>query len=128
MEFPITAIYAVILALLAIILGARVSLMRAKLGVSILDGGNTRLSERIRQHGNLAENLPLALILLGLSEAAGTGTVWLHVAGLMLLVGRVAHPIGLNAANPNNILRGLGSGLTTLSMLVNIVMIALGWI
>jgi hypothetical protein len=54
MAFETTALYALPLALLGLILWFRVTLMRASLKVSIGDADNPALHERIRQHGQPA--------------------------------------------------------------------------
>ncbi|MEM7302025.1 MAG: MAPEG family protein [Pseudomonadota bacterium] len=125
MTLQITALYAILLALLAMWLGARVSILRAKNGISILDGGDKQLAERMRQHGNFIENVPLALILMGLAEMNGAGSTLLHVIGVLLLASRVLHPFGINFDKPNEVLRGVGSTGTSLSMLI--AMGYLGW-
>ena len=71
MAFPITAPVAVALTVLSIILSLRVSFKRGALAIALGDGGNPALLERMRQHGNLMENAPLALIILALAEAQG---------------------------------------------------------
>ena len=60
----ISGIYVVIIALLAMILGAMVSIHRAKANISILHGDDMQLAEKMRRHGNLAETAPFALLLL----------------------------------------------------------------
>lgn len=119
----ITPIYAVPLALLALVLWVRVSSLRARLRVSIGDGGDPALHERIRQHGNFAETVPLVLILMGLAEAQGVAPVWLHAAGVLLLAGRILHPLGLradNAAHPLRILGNTGGLLATVILIVGL--------
>ncbi|MFV2052591.1 MAPEG family protein [Aliiroseovarius sp. YM-037] len=95
MSFPITAIYAAVLALMSLALTYHVIFARARTDVSIGDGGDTDLALRIRKHGNFHENIPLSLILMGLAEANGLGAMWLHGVGLLLVVGRALHATGL---------------------------------
>ena len=71
MPIEITGLYACALALIMIVLGARVSIMRAKTDIPLLHGDNIALVERIRQHANFTENVPMALILMGIVEASG---------------------------------------------------------
>ena len=122
----ITGPYAAILGIYAIVLGAIVSLYRAKTGISILHGDNVALAEKMRRHGNFAESVPLALILMAIAELQGLAPLWLHICGVSLLAGRLVHPFGIKHENPNNVLRGIGSGLTTLTMLIAIVWILWG--
>lgn len=123
MYFAITGIYASILTLLMIGLGARVSLLRAKTGISIMDGANKQLAERIRIHANLSENLPIAIILMAIAEAQGAGMVVMHAIGLMLLAGRLVHPLGIHFDQPSSPWRGIGITATAVSMLIAIVYI-----
>ena len=123
----ISGIYVVIIALLAMILGAMVSIHRAKANISILHGDDMQLAEKMRRHGNLAETAPFALLLLIVAEASGGSAMWLHIAGIILVISRLLHPLGLKHENPNEILRGVGAGGTSISMLISIVLIASNW-
>lgn len=120
MTLTITPLYALPLALLALALWARVTAIRARSGVSIGDGGDVALHERIRQHGNFIETVPLVLILMALAEGQGVAPVWLHAAGALLLAGRILHPLGLRADNAAHPLRIMGStgGLLAMSILI----------
>ena len=68
--------YAALLALMYIYLAIRVMMARRDAGVSIGSGGNRMLERRIRVHGNFAEYVPIALILLVLMEMRGSAP-WL---------------------------------------------------
>ncbi len=121
MTLAITAIYTCALAVLAIWLSARVSILRAKTGVAIMHGDNDQLAERIRQHANLTEYVPLALILMGIVEMNGASSIWLHAIGAMLLIGRLVHPFGIKYDNTREPARAIGSSLTTISTLTAVV-------
>jgi uncharacterized protein len=95
MVFSITPLYALPVAAVTLILWFRVTAMRAAVNVSIGDGGNMQLLQRIRQHGNCAEWSAFVLILMILAEGMGVSSLWLHVSGALLLAGRIAHPFGL---------------------------------
>ena len=89
------------LGLLIVVLGLRVSAIRRSAHVSLGDGGNPLLEERIRAHGNAVETIPIALILLGLAERA-LGQPWYLVAmAVVLVVSRLIHPIGMARPSPN---------------------------
>lgn len=129
MLFPITALYALPLALLFLILWFRVTVMRSSLKVSIGDAGNSSLHERIRHHGNFVEWVSVVLILMVIAEGNGAGAVWLHVSGALLLAGRVIHPFGLiasNAAHPLRIIGNSASLLATLNVMVCLAVTSLG--
>lgn len=123
MPIEITGLYASLLAIIMIVLSTRVSLMRAKTDIPILHGDNIALAERIRRHANFTENVPMALILMGIVEASGGTITWLHAIGATLLVGRIIHPFGVNADNANRAARGIGALLTTASLLISIAFI-----
>jgi uncharacterized membrane protein YecN with MAPEG domain len=114
MHAPITALYAGIQAILGFALSAGIGPMRGKLGVSIGDGGNPDLLLAIRRHGNWAETVPMALLLIGLLELNGAGSTFLHGLGVALLVARIAHPLGLKKDKVNEPLRIGGAVLTGL--------------
>ena len=114
----ITALYAIVFAVLMIVLSTHVTMLRASLGVSINDGGNKELALRMRRHGNFVENVPMIVLLMLLAELLGSGALWLHAAGLLLLLGRVMHVVGLQQDNAKTLLRILGGMLTKLAALV----------
>jgi uncharacterized membrane protein YecN with MAPEG domain len=89
MTGSITALYAGILALMVIALAINVTVHRAKLKVPLGDGGNPEMLRMIRLHANAIEYLPLGLILMLLYEINGGWHSALHIAGIVLIVGRV---------------------------------------
>ena len=92
----ITATYAAIIAILYIAMSAYVITTRAKTNVLLGDGGNPTMLLAMRRHGNMAEYAPLALLVMGLAEMLGLGSLWLHVSGTALVTGRLLHPLGLH--------------------------------
>lgn len=117
MIFHITPIYALAVALIYLALWFRVTKMRAELDLSIGDNGNQDLLLRIRQHGNCAEWSTFILILMMLAEGTGTPALYLHIAGALLLIGRIAHPFGLKPETTSHMLRLVGNGANILSAL-----------
>lgn len=115
---PITAFYAGLLALWFILLSVRVVTTRRSARVGLGTGDNRELARRVRVHGNFAEYVPLALLLLLLLEV-NTALVWLpHAAGAALFLGRVAHFIGLGRSIGHSWGRVIGTSLTWLALLV----------
>ena len=112
--FAVTSLYAALLGLLAATLTVRVIMGRVKTGVQAGDGGNASLAQAIRAHANLAEQAPLALILIGLAEAAGVPFLALHALGVALLVARLASAWGLSHSLGASSPRQMGAGLTVL--------------
>ncbi len=125
MTFPITTGYAIALAILMLMLWINVTRTRGALKISIGDGDQVVLHERMRRHGNFIEWVPFAVLLMMLAEAAGAGAAWLHAAGAILLVSRLLHPFGLHADNPTHPLRIIGNSGSILALAITL--IALGW-
>jgi len=112
MHAPITALYAGLLGILMLILAFRVVAVRRVTSIGLGDGGDALLLSRIRINGNAAEYVPLALILMLILELNGGSARWLHVLGIALLVGRVAHVQGLSQSTGTSAGRFIGNVLT----------------
>ena len=99
---PITLTIAGAAAILHVWLSVRVSRLRRPLKIGVGDGGNEVLARRMRAHGNYAENMPLLLVLLGFTELATGGNLWLWGAAILFVVARIAHAFGMDrpGANP----------------------------
>jgi len=109
---PITALYAGLFALWFLFLSARVVLYRRHARIGIGSGGDKEMSRRMRVHGNAAEYLPLALLLMLLLEL-NTALIWpLHVAGVVLIAARALHAWGLGHSAGKSPGRFLGTALT----------------
>ncbi|GLK54266.1 putative membrane protein YecN with MAPEG domain [Methylopila capsulata] len=96
--FPaLTAFYSALLALLFVGLSAWV--VAGRVGDNALhgDGGHEGLAKRIRAHGNFAEYVPFALLLVGFYEAGGGSTGLVRGLLIALLVARLLHPVGMFA-------------------------------
>lgn len=117
MTFDITALYAVPLTAGFLLLANLVSARRAATGISILHGDDIQLALRIRRHGNFAEYVPLALILMALCETRGLSAPWLHAMGAVLVASRLLHALGLDPAKPAAPLRIAGGTGTQAVML-----------
>ena len=120
MQVPVTALYAGLLAILALVLSFRAGSFRGKTGVSILFGepANMELAERVRVHQNFLEYVPMILILMGAIELNGGSATFLHVVGIALIVARIAHAVGLKHDNMGHPGRLVGAGGTALITLV----------
>ncbi len=113
----ITGLYAAPLAVIMVGLTIHVIMARAKTKISIMDGGNSMLAQAMRRHGNFAEAVPMALLLMAIAELLGTGSMWLHVTGLLLLAGRILHPFGIKFDKPVSFPRIAGASATMLATL-----------
>jgi uncharacterized membrane protein YecN with MAPEG domain len=112
MHTPITAHYAGLLAILVLVLAARVVMVRRATSIGLGDGGNALLLTRIRIHANAAEYVPLALLLMLILEINGTSAGRLHGLGIALVVGRIAHAQGLSQSSGTTAGRLIGNVLT----------------
>jgi uncharacterized protein len=92
---PITALYAALLAPLFILLSVRIIRLRRGAKVSLGDGGNADLLQRMRMHANFAEYAPFALLLMALAESLHAWSWALHLLGMALLFGRLSHAYGM---------------------------------
>ena len=68
--------------------------------MDIGDGGNSDLLRMIRCQANFVETVPLAVVLLVVMELTGAGDTWLHALGATLVLGRLAHFLGLSGLGP----------------------------
>ncbi len=110
--------YAALLAAMMIVLSFRISFARRRSGVSLGVGDDPVLLERVRAFGNFAEWTPMALLLIVLAELAGAPAGTIHLAGGLLVLGRVLHPLGLRASALITLSRFLGMVFTYTSMII----------
>lgn len=108
----ITLLFAALHAVLVVVLAARVAMLRYNAKIALGDGGDKVMTRRVRAHGNLIENAPLALLLLGLLELSGLDPRWLWGFGGTLLLGRLLHAYGLSRRSGASPGRFLGMALT----------------
>lgn len=89
--YHITTITASLLSLLYIIISLKIIKLRHQYKVSIGSGGNERLEMIIRAHGNFAEYVPIALILILCAEINQANIIILIILAFSLLLGRLFH-------------------------------------
>jgi uncharacterized membrane protein YecN with MAPEG domain len=110
----VASAYAAFLGLLAVALTVRVILCRVKTGIQAGDGSNAQLARTIRAHGNFAEQVPLALLLIVLAEMAGARIGLIHALGTGLVIARLASAWGLSHSLGPTMPRQAGAGATAL--------------
>lgn len=118
MNLTITALYGSLLAIVFLFLSFNIIRLRFKLKVGVGDGGERQLTKSVRIHGNFSEYIPLALILLGCYELTGASSLWLHILGISLLIGRILHAIGLSKSIGTSIPRIVGMISTFIVLLI----------
>ncbi len=104
-----TALTAAVLMMMQLALMLLVGFNRRAFATSIGDGGHTGLLLAIRRHGNLAENAPLFLILLGLLEIMRGSTLFVLLIACAFVTARILHAVGLTLNEGANAPRALGA-------------------
>ena len=125
MTLPITSITAAVLVVIFFVLTFSVIKARSDAGISILHGDDMALALKVRVHGNFAEFVPLALILLALAEIAGSNGKALMAAGGLLVLSRIVIPFGLTLERFDHPVRIVGNIGTHLSIIISVVLIVL---
>ena len=111
-----TALWAGLLALIYVPMGMRIAPLRRRHRVSLQDGGHPELATAMRAHGNFAENVPLALVLMALLELNGLPAWAIHALGATLTAGRLLHWRGLHPSRATPA-RMIGMVLTWMALL-----------
>ena len=112
MSGAVTPLYAGLLGLGFIVLSMLAIRARGRAKVALGTGGDPLLERAVRAHGNFAEYVPLALVLMMSAELVGSPHGWLHIAGVAVLLGRLSHAVGVSRAPENFRYRGAGMVLT----------------
>ncbi len=121
LSLPVTLTIAAGAALVNIWLMVRCGQARTKGGVSIGDGGDEFLIRRMRAHANFVESAPFVLVLLAALEATGGTNNWLWGLGILYIVGRLAHGLGMDGG-------AFGKGRMVGTLITFITLIGLaGW-
>jgi uncharacterized membrane protein YecN with MAPEG domain len=121
----ITALYAGLLLLLFLALTVRVLVRRYKAQVVLGTGGDRLLERAVRVHANCAEYAPIFLATLLAAELCGAPAVALHIAGVAMLAGRLAHGVGMSR-DPDILPLRAGGMILTLTSLALAALLALG--
>ena len=93
MILPVTSLTAAACSGLLLWLTLNVVRLRRRGGVVLGDNGDRILTKAIRAHGNAVEQMPVALIVLGLAEANGAPGVLLAPLAVLFLAGRTMHAL-----------------------------------
>lgn len=127
MRIFVSSLYISLSVLLLVVLSLRVIQLRYRYRVEIGDGGHSELARAIRVQANFVEYVPLALLVILLADLVGHAKWTVHVLGIALLVGRVAHALGFASAEGPNFGRTLGMTLTVLVLIAGAVLALLGF-
>lgn len=95
---------------------------RTKVGIGSGTGGDLQLERKMRQHGNLAENAAIFIVMLAFVEMLGASILIVQIFAAVFLAARLLHFIAFaslaGSHDPGGIflvLRGLGAFGTVLS-------------
>ena len=102
---PVTLLYAGLLGLLSVLLANHV----LKVRVNAQRYPDWKPNAVLRSQANFVENVPLALVLLFLLETSGVGPVGIHCCGVLLVLFRVLHAVGLSGNEGANYPRLIGA-------------------
>ena len=108
----ITLLVASLHVLFYLYLASRVILHRRVHRIGVGTGGDEAMTRKVRVHANFSEYVPLALLMLALLELSGTAAAVLWTCGIVLLLARVAHAIGLGGSAGYSAGRFAGTILT----------------
>jgi uncharacterized protein len=108
----ISCLYAGILGLILLALSAEVVLARRRYRVRLGGGTEEGMQQAMRVQANFAEYVPFAVLLLVLAEIQGLPEPALHGAGILLVVSRVVHAVGLSRRPGYSFGRFYGTGGT----------------
>ena len=107
LDISISLALAAVFGLLHVIFTLRVGNYRFNSKISLGDGGDRELRNRVRAHGNFIENVPIALLLILLNDLDGAQDSTLVVMGSILLASRLTHYLTIVAVRLPWILRPL---------------------
>src|SRR5262249_17167072 len=92
----IAAFYVALNAIVTLALAVNAALTRGRAKVLLGDGGNEAVLRAMRAHANNVEYVPLTLLMLVVMALMQSSVLFLHIVGLCLLIGRIAHGFGLS--------------------------------
>jgi uncharacterized membrane protein YecN with MAPEG domain len=106
-DISISLALAAVFGLLHVIFTLRVGNYRFKSRISLGDGGDPEMRNRIRAHGNFIENVPIAVLLILLNDLDGAQDNTLILMGSILLISRLTHYLTIATRRLPVILRPL---------------------
>ncbi|KOF31209.1 MAPEG family protein [Vibrio alginolyticus] len=103
----ITALYSNILAILIIWLAVQVIKQRRLNQIAYADGGVEALQITRSAQSNATEYIPITLILMALLEFNSAYPTWIHLTGIIFVIGRVIHAKGILKKDLKKRIRGM---------------------
>ena len=115
MNLPLTLTMAAAAGLINLWLAIRIGQVRTSQKVSVGDGGNEFVIRRMRAQANFVEYTPFVLVLIGALECSGYAATWLWVVGVVYMIGRLAHGLGMDGG-----VFGIGRMIGTLTSMLTL--------
>ena len=115
----ITLLYASLLTIFAVLLALKTGITRGKTNTMLGNGDSSELLQSTRAHGNLIENAPFAIVLLGLLEMQSVADWKLHILGSLFFLFRILHAYGISISRestPYRLVGALGTYVILMSM------------
>ncbi len=112
------ALWGGLLLLLMLVLAVLVTRQRRRHGVTLGDEGIEELTRAIRAFGNAAEYAPAGIAALAILAVVGANPIVVHAVGVLLVLGRLAHALGLSRSAGVSIGRLSGTIMTWLAFLI----------
>ena len=106
-DISISLALAAVFGILHVIFTLRVGNYRFKSRISLGDGGDPEMRNRVRAHGNFIENVPIAVLLILLNDLDGAQDNTLILMGSILLISRLTHYLTIATRRLPVILRPL---------------------
>ncbi|MFH4753644.1 MAPEG family protein [Vibrio alginolyticus] len=100
-------LYANILAILIIWLAVQVIKQRRLNQIAYADGGVEALQIARSAQSNATEYIPITLILMALLEFNSAYPTWIHLTGIIFVIGRVIHAKGILKKDLKKRIRGM---------------------
>ncbi|WP_394148438.1 MAPEG family protein [Shewanella atlantica] len=127
MSVAISGLYISITAIFVVMFAMRVIQLRRKYKIGLGTSGNEALRLANRVHANLVENAPIAMLLLVVAELNHLPGLFLHVLGIIWILGRILHAIGLTQGRGGYHLGRFWGGLLSWLVILMLAGINLGY-
>lgn len=128
---PVTPFYAALFGFVLVALSIRTLRLRRNLKIAIGHGNVPLLERAMRTHANFCEYVPLSLLLIYMFEILVGSSLWIHVFGAALLLGRLSHAYGVSQVSEDYRFRVTGMALTFTVMIISSTWILIryaGWL
>lgn len=114
----ITSLYTAILAIIMFVLAYMTSARRKEAQINLGTGNDDIMERRSRAFGNFIEFVPMLILLMAMIEIQGYGNDYVHILGIITVLSRIFHALGMT--NSISVINGrfVGAILAYFSLLV----------